>query len=157
MNIENFLSYFEKVKSVGQNRWTGLCPVHGDKSPSLSIKLVEDKILLHCFAGCTAEEITKAVGLSIKDLFLNSSQGKKKIDKKKKVEKAIGELHQTLLKQLATILRATDNILFYITPDNLSEFPFAFLLDRKEYWNYLFFELFKKIMSRNFYLKPRRR
>ncbi len=145
MNIDNFLSYFEKVKSVGQNRWIARCPVHNDKSPSLSIKLVEDRILIHCFAGCTIEEITRAVGFTTKDLFLNSSSpGKKKVDKKIKIEKAIEELHYTLLKQLASILRATDNILFYITPESFDQFPFAELLDKKDYWDYLFFELFRK-------------
>ncbi len=140
----DFLSHFDKVKAVGQNKWIALCPAHGDKSPSLSIRLADDKILLHCFAGCTAEEVTKAAGLSIKDLFLNSYQGKKKKNKKAEIERAIEELHYTLLRQLATILRATDNILFYLTPDNFNQSPFAELLDRKEYLNYLFFELFKK-------------
>lgn len=144
MNVEDLLSYFEKVKSVGQNRWIALCPVHGDKNPSLSIKLAEDRILIHCFAGCTAEEITQAVGLSVQDLFFNSSPGKKKENKKIEIERAIEELHHTLLKQLATILRGTDNILSYVTPENFNEFPFAELLDKRDYLNYLFFELFKK-------------
>ena len=140
----NFLSHFEKVKAVGQNKWIALCPVHGDKSPSLSIRLAEDRILIHCFAGCTAEEVTKAVGLSVSDLFLNSSPGKKKKNKQVEIEKAIEELRNTLLKQLATILRGTDNILSYITPENFNEFPFAELLDKRDYLNYLFLELFKK-------------
>jgi len=140
----NFLSHFDKVKAVGQNKWIALCPAHGDKSPSLSIKLAEDRILIHCFAGCTAEEVMEAAGLSVSDLFLNSSPGKKKVDKKREIERAIEELHDTQLKQLATILRGTDNILSYITPENFDEFPFAELLDKRDYLNYLFFELFRK-------------
>lgn len=37
------------------------CPAHDDRSPSLSITDVDNKILLHCFAGCTFEEVTCAL------------------------------------------------------------------------------------------------
>jgi putative DNA primase/helicase len=42
--------------------WLGRCPAHDDRCPSLSIKAVEDRILLHCFAGCSYEAITAALG-----------------------------------------------------------------------------------------------
>ncbi|MBK6590648.1 MAG: DUF3987 domain-containing protein [Acidobacteria bacterium] len=47
------------------------CPAHDDKSPSLSITEKDDKVLVHCFAGCTPDEILSAVGLEFRDLFLN--------------------------------------------------------------------------------------
>jgi hypothetical protein len=37
--------------------WLILCPCHGDKKPSLSIKDEGGKILLKCFAGCEFSEI----------------------------------------------------------------------------------------------------
>ncbi|MHB1286479.1 MAG: DUF7146 domain-containing protein, partial [Leptospirales bacterium] len=38
--------------------WLVLCPVHGDKRPSLSIRAGEDgKILVKCFSGCDGREI----------------------------------------------------------------------------------------------------
>ena len=38
------------------------CPAHDDRSPSLSIKDADNgKILLHCFAGCTFEDVTCAL------------------------------------------------------------------------------------------------
>lgn len=37
------------------------CPAHDDRSPSLSITDSDNNILLHCFAGCTFEEITCAL------------------------------------------------------------------------------------------------
>lgn len=153
MEIQSFLTYFEKTKEVGFNRWIALCPVHGDKNPSLSIKLVEDRILVHCFAGCSAEEVTKAVGLSVKDLFLNSSPKKK--NKKIEIQKTIEELRNTLLRQLATILRGTDNILFYATPENFNQSPFAELLNKRDYLNYLFFELFNKDYELELLLKAK--
>jgi biotin operon repressor len=39
------------------------CPAHEDKRASLSWRITSDnKLLLHCFAGCTFDEIKKAVG-----------------------------------------------------------------------------------------------
>lgn len=39
------------------NGWMALCPAHDDKQPSLHIRDANGKLLLHCFAGCTFEEI----------------------------------------------------------------------------------------------------
>ncbi|MHB8421661.1 MAG: DUF7146 domain-containing protein [Leptospirales bacterium] len=40
--------------------WLVLCPVHGDKRPSLSIRDGADgKILIKCFAGCDSREILR--------------------------------------------------------------------------------------------------
>jgi len=45
------------------------CPAHGDDSPSLSLAQTTDgKILLNCFAGCTAEAVARALGLTLADL-----------------------------------------------------------------------------------------
>lgn len=49
-----------KTSSPGQH--IALCPAHGDKNRSLSIKdEANNKILLHCFAGCTYEEIISSL------------------------------------------------------------------------------------------------
>lgn len=50
----------------------GLCPAHNDHDPSLSIGLSTDgnRILLHCFAGCTTEAILSAAGLQKSDLYI---------------------------------------------------------------------------------------
>jgi len=68
--ITHILSQLSKVMSRSNDRWMACCPAHEDKSPSLSITQSSDgKILLHCFAGCTIEEITDALGLSLNKLF----------------------------------------------------------------------------------------
>ena len=47
------------------NGYIDVCPAHEDRTPSLSISEGEDrKILLHCFAGCSFEEIISAAGLA---------------------------------------------------------------------------------------------
>lgn len=37
------------------------CPAHEDRTPSLSIRPGRTRILLHCFAGCSAAEILRAL------------------------------------------------------------------------------------------------
>ena len=67
--IQNLLSNLKKVKRTGPDRWIACCPSHDDKSPSLAIKDDDGKVLLKCFAGCTAFEIVSAVGMDISNLF----------------------------------------------------------------------------------------
>jgi hypothetical protein len=69
--ITRLLDRLDKVRQCAPDRWMACCPVHGDKRPSLSIRLAEDgRILLNCFAEkCAAIEIVQAVGLEVADLF----------------------------------------------------------------------------------------
>ncbi len=45
------------------------CPAHQDRGPSLSVREAEDRVLVHCFAGCSAEAVVGALGLAVADLF----------------------------------------------------------------------------------------
>lgn len=68
--IDKLLKRLESVKKTRPDKWVAKCPAHDDKRPSLSIREAEDgKILLKCWAGCGASEITNALGLSLADLF----------------------------------------------------------------------------------------
>ena len=68
--INKLLSRLEKVRSKSHGEWVACCPAHPDKHPSLGIKLCEDgKVLLHCFTGCSADDIVSAIGLELSDLF----------------------------------------------------------------------------------------
>jgi hypothetical protein len=50
--------------------WLGHCPAHEDRSPSLSIAEGRDgRVLMHCFAGCTVEEVCAVAGFELRDLF----------------------------------------------------------------------------------------
>jgi len=69
MNINDFLGYFEKSYRSGKDEYQCLCPAHNDKTASLSIKnLPDERILIHCFAGCAANDILEAVGLTFEDI-----------------------------------------------------------------------------------------
>ena len=45
------------------------CPAHPDRLPSLSVSYKDEKVLLHCFAGCDAEAIMDSLGMTTRDLF----------------------------------------------------------------------------------------
>lgn len=73
--LEKVLARLDKVKLNGAGKWLACCPAHDDKSPSLSIKETADgTVLLKCWAGCTAAEITGAIGLELRDLFPGEHQ-----------------------------------------------------------------------------------
>jgi len=61
------------VRTSGDG-WVALCPAHDDHDPSLSIREEGDKILLHCFASCDAEQIVESIGLSMLDLFRETAR-----------------------------------------------------------------------------------
>lgn len=68
--LDLVLGRLDKVKNAGAGKWVACCPAHDDKSPSLSISEATDgKILVHCWAGCSARGITAAIGLELADLF----------------------------------------------------------------------------------------
>lgn len=78
MDIEIFLSNFDKVKPTGQGKWLACCSAHPDRSPSLAIKQTGDgKLLLYCFSGCSVSDIVAAVGLTLSDLMPEHSTYKK--------------------------------------------------------------------------------
>ena len=63
------LSKLEQVRQSG-NKAMAKCPAHDDGSSSLSIKHLDNgKVLIHCFAGCTGEEILSAAGVSWLDIY----------------------------------------------------------------------------------------
>lgn len=88
--IERLLTQLNGVKQTGPDKWVACCPSHNDKTPSLSIKRIDDRILIHCFAGCDPLSVVQTLGLSLVDLFacnLNHSKPfrrhRKRIDYRK--------------------------------------------------------------------------
>ncbi|HTX94343.1 MAG TPA: AAA family ATPase [Mycobacterium sp.] len=45
------------------------CPAHDDNRPSLSLRPINDSVLVHCFAGCQTEAVLRAVNLEMRDLY----------------------------------------------------------------------------------------
>ena len=70
MNAQDVLDRLEKVTG-GKGKWMACCPAHQDKSPSLVVTEADDRVLVHCFAGCNTQNVTAAIGLNVADLFYN--------------------------------------------------------------------------------------
>ena len=74
MNVDELLGRLEGVRRSGRG-WSARCPAHEDRHASLSVALLEGKLLLHCHAGCPTERIVSRLGLRIADLFSDAGKG----------------------------------------------------------------------------------
>ena len=74
-NLEKVLSGLQKVKKTGEGKYLALCPAHNDKTPSLAIKAVDDRVLLHCFGGCETADVLSALNLTFADIMPNECNG----------------------------------------------------------------------------------
>ena len=63
MNVNVLLDRLDKVRQTRPDRHIACCPAHEDRSPSLQISQVDDRILIHCFAGCGAQDVLESIGL----------------------------------------------------------------------------------------------
>lgn len=85
MDVKQILAKLDRVKPNGQNQWSAACPAHDDgKTASLSISTGKDnKILLHCHAGCKYEDIAAALGIEKKSNKKTTKTTKRKAGAKK--------------------------------------------------------------------------
>jgi 5S rRNA maturation endonuclease (ribonuclease M5) len=67
--VAAILDRLDKVRR-GSGGWIARCPAHDDRNPSLSVAEGGDgRVLLNCHAGCTAQAIVQALGLTEAELF----------------------------------------------------------------------------------------
>lgn len=78
MELNSLLSAFKKVKKSSSG-FMALCPAHDDHDPSLSITFNGDWCSLHCYAGCSQEDILRNVGLKRADLFIGKKAAEKRV------------------------------------------------------------------------------
>lgn len=67
--IDAFLDRLEDAKPSGLNKWEARCPAHDDRHASLSVAQGRQGVVAHCHAGCAIENIARAIGLDVADLF----------------------------------------------------------------------------------------
>ena len=68
--IDNLLSKLDKVRRTGNGTYLAACPSHDDRSPSLTIRELDDgRILLHDFGGCDVQDVLASIGLTFADLY----------------------------------------------------------------------------------------
>lgn len=100
MELQDFLRLLQKVSGpTAKGEYEACCPVHGDKTPSLTVgvkrsdKDGKDRIYCCCQRGkdvgtCSTSEIVKALGLTMRDLIVNPDEpGQAKKQRKTRVAK----------------------------------------------------------------------
>lgn len=76
MTLDALLARLDRPRKTAKG-WSARCPSHQDCSPSLSVHEGERGLLVHCFSGCTLDEICGALGLNVRDLFYAESAGRR--------------------------------------------------------------------------------
>jgi hypothetical protein len=100
MTGEELVTRFAKARQNGRGKWMACCPAHNDKSPSLSIAEAPDgRILIHCFAGCAANEVLEAVGLEMTDLFPDSLGTFPPVNESMRPKMSPGDAMRALIKE----------------------------------------------------------
>ena len=64
----------DKFRAMGKCKNIACCPAHDDKTPSLSITDSGDKVLFHCFAGCSQADVLDA--LTTRGIWCKTSAGR---------------------------------------------------------------------------------
>ena len=92
---EEFIKLLDGVHQTSQG-WSACCPAHDDSSPSLGISIGDDgRILIHCFAGCSAQEICEAVEIHVRDLFPTQTRGPRvRVQQRRREHERIQRQHQ---------------------------------------------------------------
>jgi hypothetical protein len=77
VTTSEFLGRLNRVRKGGTDgHYTAECPGHQDSKNSLGIREGDDgRTVLFCFAGCSAEKIVAALGLTMADLFRSRANG----------------------------------------------------------------------------------
>jgi len=69
VTLDEVLDRLQGVRKTSHKRATARCPAHADSDPSLSVSEGSTCIIVHCFAGCSFEEIVGAIGLEPQQLL----------------------------------------------------------------------------------------
>src|SRR5581483_3324965 len=67
--LERWLAEFPEAEQQHDGDWVMRCPAHDDTDPSLVVTASENRLLVHCRAGCPVEDVVDAVGWNLSDLW----------------------------------------------------------------------------------------
>lgn len=76
MDVREFVSYLRVAKGpTSSGEYLCKCPAHDDRTASLCIGTGADgRILVKCQAGCATQDVVKAMGLKMSDLYPEGSK-----------------------------------------------------------------------------------
>ena len=112
------LHLFERLprfRAVGTHKFVASCPgpLHrrGDKNCSLSGEVADQKILLHCFVGCTIAEICHGAGVEVSDLFLDRPPRPPVRTKRDVAIEHLSQWRERALPDVCATLRSLDSVI----------------------------------------------
>jgi hypothetical protein len=77
------------AKALSDGSYSALCPAHDDHNASLNLKETsEGRILDHCFAGCSHEEVTTAIAARLSEFNPNPAK-ERKLARREKAAKVL--------------------------------------------------------------------
>lgn len=110
VSASEFASLCHKSRRITDDHYSACCPAHDDNSPSLDIKDGDNKLLLHCYAGCDFADICEAVGVKQSETFLEKGQGLSKVNREQiELDKEIVWLFETLRTEKKAFSNADEN------------------------------------------------
>lgn len=123
MTLQELVAHFESPKKNGDCSYQCKCPAHADRKASLTISEKRGKLLLHCHAGCKAEDVLQSVGLSFADLNdRKPPEWKERLEygQKKRIE-AVYDYKAADGKYLYSKVRFEGKTIRYITIDRAND------------------------------------
>ncbi len=115
---ERVLPLLSNLRSRGDDRWIARCPAHKDRSPSLSVRQTQDRLLLRCWAGCATSEILNALGLDWSALFADGGPARRPnavVEPKVRAGQSLETWRQAELKFCGEELRRRDMLRIAVT------------------------------------------
>ena len=61
VSAETIAAGLDKGRRVKPDEYKACCPAHDDNNPSLSISQKADRVLVHCWSGCSQSEVIQAL------------------------------------------------------------------------------------------------
>lgn len=113
MTVEDLLPRLETVRRSSRG-YVACCPAHDDRHPSLSISEGQRGVLVKCWAGCRLQDITAAVGLTVRDLFHDQTQNPrewKEAQRKRQAERERREVMRNVHGLTIDVRREAEGVL----------------------------------------------
>ena len=104
--LSSIATGLKKVRWHGEYKFSACCPAHDDRNPSLSVNDSNEKILVHCWAGCSQEAVIGA----LRDLGSWHSASRHQLERRKSADlkKDIRHHQQMLLLGAASTIELSE-------------------------------------------------
>jgi hypothetical protein len=120
--LDRLLAVLPDAHELRDGNWEATCPAHADHDPSLVVTASDNRVLVHCRAGCPAGDVMAALGLSLSDLWAREALPQKELAHEKRrlgAPDSLGErfrLTELMAAELGTVRWAVPGMV----PDGLT-------------------------------------